>query len=167
MDIITERTQTMATCSGALSRPLFIDTSDHKHSQAALLATEGIGAQGNYFVRISMQVRSANLYVTARGYSPAMEMPEHQGAFRFYGHARMLEDGRQIVRKRLERESTEVWPDDRYIPVGSAVMCIPEGTTGSLAIEVEVGYEFDSGTGFITPIPPTTKWAKPLRGRRK
>ncbi len=156
----------MTTCTAAAPHALALEKNEHQLSQVALLPAEGIGVHGNFFIRVATRLTGAYLYVSARGYTPAMEMLEYRSAFRFYGNVKLLHNGRQVVKKQLERESEELWPDDRYVPIGSAVMCVPVTKTGALSIEVEAGYEFNGGTGFVTPIPPTGKLAIPFQGRK-
>lgn len=152
----------MATCPAVSQHSFILDPTEYKHSQAALLPAEGIGAHGNYFIRVSAQIRGSYLHVSGRGYTPAMEMLEYRGKFKFYGNVKLLQNGRQIIKQRLEREGEELWPDDRYNPIGSATICIPPSLKGTVTIEVEAGYELNSGSGFVTPIPPTSKLTIPL-----
>lgn len=152
----------MTNCASPALASFSLPATEFQHSQAAILPAEGIGAHGNFFIRISAQLRGSYLYVSARGYTPAMELPMYRGAFRFYGNVKLLQAGRQVLRKKLELGDQEVWPDDRYAAIGSVKICVPAGPQKGWSLEVEAGYEFNSGTGFVTPIPPTGKIAIPF-----
>ena len=152
----------MKTCPAVSLHSFTLNSTDYQRSQAALLPAEGIGAHGNYFIRVAAQIRGAYLHVSTRGYTPAMEQLEYRGKFRFYGNIKLLQSGRQLIKKQLQREDEELWPDDRYAPIGSAKICIPPSVKRAVALEVEAGYELNSGTGFVTPIPPTSKLTIPL-----
>ncbi|MCK7546065.1 hypothetical protein MLC59_18055 [Marinobacter bryozoorum] len=142
---------------------LTLSRTEFQRSQAALLPAEGIGAHGNFFIRVAAQIRGGRVYISARGYTPAMEEPMYKGAFRFFGHVKLKQAGRQIIRKKLELGEQEVWPDDRYVATGSVAICLPGGSDSLPEIEIEAGYGFNSGTGFATPIPPVTRIQVPVR----
>lgn len=87
----------------------------------------------------------------------------HKGAFRFFGHVKVKQRGRQIIRRNLETGGQEMWPDDRYVAIGSVAICVLGGSDSLPEIEIEAGYEFNSGNGLATPIPPVTRFPVPIR----
>ncbi|PAU76417.1 hypothetical protein CK501_15895 [Halovibrio salipaludis] len=133
--------------------------------KAAYLPQEGIGVNGNFFIKGSVVARGTNIFVTAMGFTPAMELPKYEGAFEFYGSVMLLSGNETVTRKRFKREGHALWPENGYAPIGSVMLYTPPAyDSGNYSLRIEASYWFDSGVGTVTPMPRKAETVVELRG---
>ncbi|NWO04772.1 MAG: hypothetical protein HLX50_03470 [Alteromonadaceae bacterium] len=109
--------------------------------RASHLPVEGIGINGTFFIKGWVAIRGDSLFVSASGYSAAMELPEHSSAFNFHGNATLLCNGKPVIKKTLTRGPNELWTNDQYSPIGSVSFLIPPTPDpAAYSVEIEASY---------------------------
>lgn len=154
----------MPSCDSVLSHPLALKRNEHRRAQLAYLPIEGIGANGNFFFRVSTYVRGSQLFVSVRGYTPAMDNLAYRDAIKFHGNVRLLAGNRQILLRVLNTDEPGFWPNDQYVAIGSTTLCLPSEIDSNWFVEVRVGYQFNTGNGFVTPLPSHGRLRIPVGG---
>ncbi len=121
--------------------------------QLAYTPVEGIGVNGSYFLRGFILSRNGSLFVSAMGKTGA----SHLGTARFFGSIEVLKGDNVIARAGLERRGAAVWPDDGFLPIGSARIQLPSPQDAtSLGLKITGGYIFTNASGAAAPLPPRT-----------
>lgn len=156
--------------SSCLSSPTYspLINTEHQerlHRQPAYLFVEGIGIHGSFNIRYSALVRSGALFVSASGYSAPMSEPVHHSSFQFFATAKIICNGLQTISKRLHTDGQELWPNDGYVSIGSARLCLPATfRKGKCELLLEAGYHFKVGPGYAVPTPSLARIRVPLEG---
>lgn len=133
--------------------------------RASHLPVEGIGINGTFFIKGRVLVRGDTLHVSASGYSAPMEVPANSGAFRFHGTVVLLKHGEPVLKKSLARGSNELWPNDKYAPIGSASIMIPPVEDPlAYSVRIEASYVYSSAEGSAVPMPQFARETIQLRG---
>lgn len=133
--------------------------------RASHLPVEGIGINGTFFIKGWVVVRGNNLFVSASGYTAPMELAANSGAFSFYGTVTLLENGEPKMKKSLERGSNELWPEDKYSPIGSASFMIPPSQDpAAYSVQIEASYTYSSSQGSAVPMPQFARATIQLMG---
>lgn len=132
----------------------------HKYSiqGRAYLAVEGGGINGIYTIRGSVAVVGNFVTVSAMGFTPMMVPMQSRDSVHFFARAALVQQGREMVRTQLTKNEAGLWPNDEYVPIGSAMIKIPSYLQGKVfSVLIEGGYEFRTGHGTFTPLPPSVR----------
>lgn len=129
--------------------------------QVAFLPAEGVGVNGTFFIKGSLSLSGRELFISAMGFTAA----DHMGNVHFQAAAKVLIGGRQILSTPLvvDRNEAGLWPNDQYVPIGSAVLTLPAPELGNVVqIVISGGYIYSAPEGSAVPIPPTGAVTIPL-----
>ncbi|PCD00500.1 PAAR domain-containing protein [Halopseudomonas pelagia] len=138
-----------------------LDAQEFNLRQVAFLPAEGVGVNGTFFIKGSLSLSGRELFISAMGFTAA----DHMGTVHFQAAAKVLIDGRQILSTPLvvDRNEAGLWPNDQYVPIGSAVLTLPAPELGNVVqVVISGGYIYSAPEGSAVPIPPTGAVTIPL-----
>lgn len=128
-----------------------LSTSQYRIRQAAFLPAEGVGVNGTFFIRGSMWLEGSSLFVSAMGFTAA----QRSGEVQFYVLVSAELNGKEVFSGSLQMgKEAAVWPDDGYIPVGSADIELPVPEENDVVqITVSGSYVYSVIGGSAVPMP--------------
>ncbi|KIH78135.1 type VI secretion system secreted protein VgrG [Geoalkalibacter ferrihydriticus] len=128
--------------------------------QVAYLPAEGVGLNGAFIFKGSIVVRGLELYISSSGFTAAGRV----GHIRFFMTATVHFQNEILAQSSFARSGDEMWANDRYSPVGSTKVTLPEPVIGKdLVLELKGGYVFSGLGGQVAPIPALGYIKIPIR----
>lgn len=137
-----------------------LGSSQYTIRQAAFLPAEGVGVNGTFFIRGSMWLEGSSLFVSAMGFTAAQQSGEVQ----FYVLVSAELNGKEVFSGSLQLgKEAAVWPDDGYMPVGSADIDLPAPKENDVVqITISGSYVYSVIAGSAVPMPRTGATTIPL-----
>lgn len=103
---------------------------------------------------------SPTAYISSSGFTAAGRV----GHIRFFMTATVHFQNEILAQSSLARSGDEMWANDRYSPVGSTKVTLPEPVIGKdLVLELKGGYVFSGLGGQVAPIPALGYIKIPIR----
>lgn len=125
--------------------------------RAAHLLVEGIAGNGTYFAKGDILVRrNGTVYITAKGYTAAMDFArQNGGSVRYFARAALIKDRTEVQVNQLSRSRDgEAWNGDHFVPIGSCTLKIPNSYPGiEYSVSIKYWYVYSTGVGIVYPTP--------------
>ena len=124
---------------------------DYIIKQLAYLPTEGVGVNGTFFIKGSLNFIDHEIFISAMGFSAAQRM----GKTTFHCSATIELNGVEIASIPFQQgKEAGIWPADEYSPIGTVTVALPEPKANdTIQISLSGGYTYSSPEGRAVPIP--------------